>query len=243
MAWSLHLDDALFLSGEQAHDDGLDNGHEGHVAVGTDGNGSHQVGRGLRGQEDGRGTVCSADDGDTCCLVGFKADSQGEHVCTEDTELRGCSDEYQLGIGDEGGEVGHGTDSQEDEWGIPPLSHTLIEDVQDRVVFVEADFKSGIGTERDVAEDDAQSDGDEQQRLKVFLDGEPDEEGSHSNHNEVGYRGIGEARVRQELIEVGYDEFSKRHCFLPFYYFTFLPLSDGDQRGTFHHRVAHLYED
>ena len=89
------------------------------------------------------------------------------------------------------------------------MAHTLVEDVEHGVVFVESNFKSGICAEGDVAENDAKSDGHQQQRLKVFLDGKPDEEGSHGNHNEVGYRGIGEARVCQELIEIVYEEFSK----------------------------------
>ena len=43
----LHLDEALLLGGEQTHQWGLDEGHECHIGIGTDGNGSHEVGRQL----------------------------------------------------------------------------------------------------------------------------------------------------------------------------------------------------
>ena len=88
------------------------------------------------------------------------------------------------------------------------MSHALIEDVEHGVVFVETDFKSCVGTERDIAEDDAQSDGDEQQRLEVFLDGEPDKEGSHHNHDQVPDRRIGKGGVGQEFMKVLYDKLS-----------------------------------
>ena len=66
-------------------------------------------------------------------------------------------------------------------------------------------------TSGDVTEDNTESYGNEQQRLEIFLDGEPDEEGSHGNHNEVGYRRIGETRIGEELIKVANDEFCETH--------------------------------
>ena len=218
MTRSLHLDDALFLGGEQTHQERLDDRHEGHVTVGTHGNGTHQVRSGLRGKEDGRGAVGSADDGNTGSLVGLKAQRKGSHIGSEDTKLGGSSNQDKLRIGYQRREVGHSSDSQEHQRRIPTLADTLIEYVQHGVVLVEADFKSCISAERNVAKDDAKTNGNEQQWLEVFLDGKPDEEGSHSNHNEVWPRGIGEARIGQELIKVGYDEFCERHfsCYLLF---------------------------
>ena len=75
------------------------------------------------------------------------------------------------------------------------MSHALIENVEHGIVFVETYLESCVSTEGNVSEDDAQSDGDEQQRLEVFLDGEPDEEGSHHNHDQVPDRRIGKGRV------------------------------------------------
>ena len=68
-----------------------------------------------------------------------------------------------------------------------------------------------FSTEGDVAEDNSQSDGHEQQGFEVLLDGEPDEEGTYCYHDEVSCRDIGKARVGQELIEVFDDEISKSH--------------------------------
>lgn len=96
--------------------------------------------------------------------------------------------------------------AEEDEWGIPALSHTLIEDVEHRVVFVETYLQSGIGAEGDVAQDDAETYGHQQQRLEVFLDGEPDADDSHQYHDEVSCRGIGKACIGQELLKILYDE-------------------------------------
>ena len=130
---------------------------------------------------------------------------------TEDAKLCRSTNQHQFRVGQKRREVGHRSDSQEDEWWIPALSYTLIEDVQHGVVLVETYLQACVSTEGDVAEDDAQSDGNKQQRLEVFLDGEPDEEGSHDYHDEVTYRHVGKARVGQELIEVFYDEICKSH--------------------------------
>ena len=82
------------------------------------------------------------------------------------------------------------------------MAHALVEDVEHGVVLVEPDLKSGVGTEGDVAEDYAQAYRHEQQRLEVFLYCQPDEEGSGHNHYQVARRGVSEARVSQELVEV-----------------------------------------
>ena len=55
---------------------------------------------------------------------------------------------------------------------------------------------------------DAQTDGDEQQRLEVFLDGKPDEEGSHRNHDQIPDRGIGKGRIGQKFLKVLNDKLS-----------------------------------
>ena len=88
------------------------------------------------------------------------------------------------------------------------MAHTLIEDIQHGVVLIETDLQTSVSTEGDIAQDDTQADGNEQQGLKVLLDGEPDEEGAHCNHNEVTHRCIGECCVGKELIKVLYDELS-----------------------------------
>ena len=88
------------------------------------------------------------------------------------------------------------------------MAHTLVEDIQHGIVFVESDFQSGIGTEGDITEDDAQSDGDEQQWFEVLLDGEPDEKGSHRDHDEISDGGVSERRIGQKLFKILYDKLS-----------------------------------
>ena len=114
------------------------------------------------------------------------------------------------------------------------MSHTLIEDVEHRIVFIQSDLKSCIGTEGDIAEDDTQSDRDEQQRLEILLDCKVDENSTHHNHNEVTGSGIGKASVGKELIKVLNYEICKSHKPL---------LSDCEQHGTFHYRVARINYD
>ena len=97
---------------------GLDEGDEGHVTVGGDGDGSHEVGGELVGEEDGGGAVGATDDGDGggfACGEAKKGD--GDDEGEEDAELGGGAEEEGLGVGDEGAEVGQGADAEEDEGG------------------------------------------------------------------------------------------------------------------------------
>ena len=110
----------------------------------------------------------------------------------------------------------------------------MIEDVEHRVVFIQSNLESRVGAEGDIAEDDTQSDRDEQQGLEILFDGEVDEYSTHRNHNEVTCRGIGKASVGKELIKVLNYEICKSHKPL---------LSDCEQHGTFHYRVARINND
>ena len=115
----------------------------------------------------------------------------------------------------------------------PALTHTLIEDAQYLVVVTETDLQSGICTEGYVSKDDTQSDGYKQQRLKVLLDGKPDEEGAYRYHDEVSHRCIGKCCIGEELMEVLYDKLSEIHnC-----------LSNCEENGTFHDCLALLHGD
>ncbi len=114
-ARGLHFDETLFLCGEQAHQRGLDYRHQSHVGICRYCDGAHEVGSELRRQEDGGGSVGAADDGDSAGLVGAEAQQEGYHVCAEDAELCGGADEHELGIGNQGREVGRGTDAKENQ--------------------------------------------------------------------------------------------------------------------------------
>ena len=64
-----------------------------------------------------------------------------------------------------------------------------------------------LSTEWDVTQYDAQTNRNEQQRLEILLNGKPEQEASHEDHNEVAPRSIGEACICKELVEVRYYEF------------------------------------
>ena len=78
----------------------------------------------------------------------------------------------------------------------------MIEDVQHRIVFIESNLESGIGFKRYVSENDAQSDRNEEQWLKIFLDCQPDKEDTDGNHYDVSYFCIGKASICQKVEEV-----------------------------------------
>ena len=81
-----------------------------------------------------------------------------------------ASYQKEFRIGQKGREVGERTNAQEDKRRIPAVANAGIEEVEYRVIFVQSDFKT-YGLEGNVAEDDAESDGNQQQRLKVLLNG------------------------------------------------------------------------
>ncbi len=114
---------------------------------------THEVRRELGRQEDGRGAVGTADDGYRAGLVGGKAEQEGHHVGTEDAKLSGRTDEHEFGVGDQGREVGHGTDAEEYQRRIPSCAHTVVEDVEHGALLIDADFESGGGVEGDVADE------------------------------------------------------------------------------------------
>ena len=78
----------------------------------------------------------TTDDGNTSCLIRLKSQGKSHHICTEDTKLSCSTHKHKLGIGNQGGEVGHGSNAEEYQRRIPSLAHTLIEDVEHRVVFI-----------------------------------------------------------------------------------------------------------
>ena len=98
------------------------------------------------------------------------------HVGSEDAELGGGSDEHQFRIGYEGREVGHGSDAEEDERGIPSGAYAIVENIEHGALLIYADFEAGSGVEGYVANKDTESDGHEEHRFEILLDSEPDEE-------------------------------------------------------------------
>jgi hypothetical protein len=144
-------------------------------------------------------------------LVWFEAERERNHVCSEYTELCGGTYKHQLRVGNECREVRHGAYTEEYQRRIPAHADTLVEDVEHRIVFIQAYFETGVGAERYVSEYYSQSDGYEKQRLKVFLDGKIDECRTHNDHDQITRSGVYEACVGKELVEVLNQKISKSH--------------------------------
>ena len=75
------------------------------------------------------------------------------------TVMGGGTYQDEFGIADKSRKVGHGTNAQEHQGGIPSLTYTLIENIQHRIVFVKTYFQTCISLEWDVSQDDTQTDG------------------------------------------------------------------------------------
>ena len=87
-------------------------------------------------------------------------------ISTENTKLGSCTYQHQLRIGYQSREVGHGPDTQEDEWWIPPGCNPLIQDVQYRTFFVDADLQACFHVERYVTDKHTETDWNQQHGLK-----------------------------------------------------------------------------
>ena len=194
-----HLDDALFLGGEQLHDRRLDNGHECHIGVSRYGNGAHEVRCKFRRKEDSRRAVGTTDNSDSTGLVGSKAEGKSNHISAEDAELSGSTDEHKFRIGNKRREVGHRTNTEEDERRIPSGTNSVVENIEDRTFFVYTNFETGIDFERDVAHEDTETNRNEEQGLEIVFDGKPNEEQTDSEHNEVFPSDVGKTRKAPEI--------------------------------------------
>ena len=104
---------------------------------------------------------------------------------------------------DECGEIGHRSDTQEDERRVPALAHTLVEDVQHRTVFINADVKSR--EHRDVSYYHTETYRHEQERLPFLDYGNGDEGDADCYHHKILDSTVGEACVLPELLETAND--------------------------------------
>ena len=199
----LHHNSALFLGGQRCHDGRLDHGHQSHVAVRCHGDGAQQLRSQTRGDEDGSRAVCTADDGDGSGLLlgevhqAGSSQQAGAHVSTKDTELSGSAQQQALGVGDQGCEVGHGADAEEDQRRVDAQldahvehigqaavvqdldPHRVLEAVTDEVLHME---HAAAGQ---VCQDHAKCHGQQDQGLKLFDNGQVEQKAAHADHHRV----------------------------------------------------------
>ena len=199
----LHHDCALFLGGERLHNGRLDHGHQSHVAVRRNGNAAQQLRCQTGGNEDGGGAVCTADDGDCSGLLLGEVHNTGSgqqtsaHISTKDTELSGSAQQQALGVGDQGGEVGHGADAQEDQRGVNAQLDTHVKHIGQTAVIQDLDPHRVLKTITNevlhvdnaaagqVGKDHAKCHGQQDQGLKFLYDGQVQQEAAHADHDRV----------------------------------------------------------
>ena len=198
-----HADEAFLLGRQGQHDRTLDDRDQGHVGVGGDGDGAHQVRSQFGTQEDGGRTVRAADDTDGAGFIGCEPEGKGEQIGSEDTHLGSRTDQDQPGLRDQRGKVRHRTDAQEDQRRVPAHLDALIQGVEDGAVLVDADVETR--EHRDVADDHAEADRDEEQRLPFLEDGHGDEGNADGDHGNVLPGHVGKARVLPELLQTADD--------------------------------------
>ena len=158
----LHADKALLLCGKQTHQWRLDNRNKSHIRISTHCDSTHQVRTKLWWKEDSRRTVSSTNDSNTGSLIRLETERKGNHICSKDTELCGSTDKYKLRIADKRWEIRHRTDTEENQWRIPALTNALIEDIQHGIILIQTNLQSCICTERDVSENDTETNRNEQ---------------------------------------------------------------------------------
>ncbi len=187
MAQLHHDDGTLFLGGQRTHDRRLYQRNQRHVGISRHGNRPQQFRRKLGGHEDRRRAVRTADDRDGGRLTqrelhsrdSQRSQRQRTEQGGEDTEL-GCRPEQQrLGVGQHRTEIGHCSDTHEDQ----QRKHAgrqadLIEQVQDASSLTHV-------RHRDVRQDAAETDRNQQQRLKTLADRQIDQPQADEDHQRL----------------------------------------------------------
>ena len=199
----LHHDCALLLGGERLHNGRLDHGHQSHVAVCRNGDAAQQLRCQTGGNKDGGRAVCTTDDGDCSGLLLGEVHNAGSgqqtsaHVSTKDTKLSGSAQQQALGVGDQGGKVGHGADAQEDQRGVNAqldahVKHigkaAVVQDLDPQGVFqtvTDEIFHVDDAAARQVCQDHAECHRQQDQGLEFLHDGEVQQKAAHADHDRV----------------------------------------------------------
>ena len=109
------------------------------------------------------------------------------------------SDKHQPGLGNEGGEVGHCTYSEENQRRVPAFDDSLVEYVEHRTFFIYAYVHSR--RQGNVAYDYSETYGDKQQWLPFFDYSEGYEQGTDCQHKDMLPGAVVEARKAPELLK------------------------------------------
>ena len=167
------------------------------------------MGSQLGGQEDGGRAVGTADDADGSSLSTGEAHADSTEEGYEDTQLCGCTQQQGLGVGQQRTEVSHGAYAHEDQAGVQAGFHADIEDIQQAalphdlpvaVIHRAAGIHESIpqllvvqAAQRQVAQQAAESNAHQQQRLKFLDNAHVQQDTGDDQHHQVLPTAGGEA--------------------------------------------------
>src|SRR5699024_490518 len=192
-----HLGHAHLLGGAQLHERGLNQGDQGHVGVGRDGDGAQELGSQAGGEEDGGGAVSAANDADGGGLVAGEAQDHSADVGHEHAQLGGGAQEQALGVGEQGAKIGHGADAHEDEGRVDACFDADVEYIQEAAIAhdgAEADLagEEAIPQLRrieaaagKIGQQRAEGDAHQQQGLKLLDNAEIEKHAGDDDHHQV----------------------------------------------------------
>ena len=194
----LHLDRAFLLGGHHLHQRRLDERDERHIGVRRDGDRAEKLRREGFGDEDRRGAVRTADDTDRRCRKLVKAEEQSAEERRENAELRRAAEEDALRVGNEGREVGHRADAEEDQRRIDAELNAEVKEIEKTAVrdnVLDDDMRVGIlGIDEQfhmeklcagqVSKEHARRNGKKQERFKLLLDGKIHQHADDDVHDE-----------------------------------------------------------
>ena len=83
--------------------------------------------------------------------------------------------------------------------GIPTGTHSLIEDIEHRTLFINTNLETGIDFKRNIPDKNTETDGYQQHGLEIFLYRQIDKEQAHHNHSQVREGTVGKAGILPEL--------------------------------------------
>ena len=129
-----HNHRTLFLGRQRLHNRGLDNRDQGHVGIRRYSDRPQELRSQFGCHKDCRRAVCAADNRDCTGLLCSKGQIRDTKILNkdradksqEDTQLRGSSKQKALRVGDQGAEICHGANPQENQRRINTKFYALI---------------------------------------------------------------------------------------------------------------------
>jgi hypothetical protein len=146
------------------------------------------VGGVFRRHVDGGRAVAGADDPDGHRVQLVKAEQQRQADGEKNAELPGRAEQEDLRVLQQGAEVRHGADADEDEQGEKLVGDPHIVDDPEEPLFLHQP------RQRDVGQDGTEADRHQQQGFDVLLDPQDKKKAADRNHHRIGPVQVGDTR-------------------------------------------------